>query len=130
LQLLLRMGILIFQVFIRERLARITALRVVFSTGNSPHVIEGSVTHWIGQLKAGNSAAAQPLWERYFQQLVYLARKKLQGSPRRASDEEDVALSAFASFCRAAENTASPPLPTATTCGGYWLCSRRVRPCT
>src|SRR5216683_2720571 len=70
----------------------------------------GSVTHWIGQLQAGNSAAAQPLWERYFQQLVHLARKKLQGSPRRAVDEEDVALSAFDSFCRAAENQRFPLL--------------------
>jgi hypothetical protein len=30
--------------------------------------------------------------------------KKLQGVPRRAADEEDVALSAFDSFCRAAED--------------------------
>jgi len=30
----------------------------------------GPVTHWIGQLKAGDGQAAQPLWERYFQQLV------------------------------------------------------------
>ena len=70
----------------------------------------GSVTHWIGQLQAGNPAAAQPLWERYFQQLVRLARKKLQGSPRRVADEEDVALSAFDSFCRAAENRRFPLL--------------------
>jgi len=41
---------------------------------------EGSVTHWIGQLKAGNSAAAQPLWERYFQQLVRLAREPVGGN--------------------------------------------------
>jgi DNA-directed RNA polymerase specialized sigma24 family protein len=60
----------------------------------------GSVTDWIGQLKAGDPAAAQKLWERYFQRLVGLARKKLQGTPRRAADEEDVALSAFASLCR------------------------------
>jgi DNA-directed RNA polymerase specialized sigma24 family protein len=71
---------------------------------------EGSVTRWIDQLQAGNRAAAQPLWERYFQQLVYLARKKLQGNPRRAADEEDVALSAFDSFCRAAENQRFPQL--------------------
>jgi RNA polymerase sigma factor (sigma-70 family) len=71
---------------------------------------EGSVTHWISQLQAGNSAAAQPLWERYFQQLVQLARKKLHGSPCRAVDEEDVALSAFDSFCRAAENQRFPLL--------------------
>jgi hypothetical protein len=71
---------------------------------------EGSVTHWIGQLQAGNAAAAQPLWERYFQRLVYLARKKLQGVPLRAADEEDVALSAFDSFCRAAEDRRFPTL--------------------
>jgi RNA polymerase sigma factor (sigma-70 family) len=50
----------------------------------------------------GNSAAAQPLWERYYGQLLELARGKLGGTPRRAADEEDVALSAFHSFCRAA----------------------------
>jgi DNA-directed RNA polymerase specialized sigma24 family protein len=70
----------------------------------------GSVTHWIGQLQAGNPAAAQPLWERYFQRLVHLARKKLQGRSRRATDEEDVALSAFDSFCRAAEKKRFPLL--------------------
>jgi DNA-directed RNA polymerase specialized sigma24 family protein len=70
----------------------------------------GSVTHWLGLLKAGDSAAAQPLWERYFRRLVGLARLKLQGSPRRAADEEDAALSAFASFCRAAEAGRFPRL--------------------
>jgi DNA-directed RNA polymerase specialized sigma24 family protein len=70
----------------------------------------GSVTHWLGLLKAGDSAAAQPLWERYFRRLVGLARVKLQGAPRRAADEEDVALSAFNSFCRAAEDGRFPRL--------------------
>ena len=63
----------------------------------------GSVTAWISQLKAGEAAAAQPLWERYFGRLVALARTRLQATPRRAADEEDVALSAFDSFCRAAQ---------------------------
>jgi DNA-directed RNA polymerase specialized sigma24 family protein len=62
----------------------------------------GSITHWIGQLKTGESAAAQKLWEGYFRRMVELARLKLQGSPRRAADEEDVALSAFDTFCRGA----------------------------
>jgi DNA-directed RNA polymerase specialized sigma24 family protein len=70
----------------------------------------GSVTFWIGQLKAGDSAAAENLWKRYFQRLVGLARKKLQTTPRRAADEEDVALSAFASFCRRAEQGQFPQL--------------------
>jgi DNA-directed RNA polymerase specialized sigma24 family protein len=63
---------------------------------------EGSVTCWLGRLRAGDAAAAQPLWERYFVGLVDLARKRLRGAPRRGADEEDVALSAFDSFCRAA----------------------------
>jgi DNA-directed RNA polymerase specialized sigma24 family protein len=63
----------------------------------------GSVTLWIAQLKAGAGDAAGPIWEKYFHRLVALARDRLAGVPRRAADEEDVALSAFDSFCRAAE---------------------------
>jgi DNA-directed RNA polymerase specialized sigma24 family protein len=70
----------------------------------------GSVTHWIGRLRAGDQAAAQPLWERYFGQLVGLARKRLQGGPRRAADEEDAALSAFDSVCRGIECLRFPQL--------------------
>jgi DNA-directed RNA polymerase specialized sigma24 family protein len=70
----------------------------------------GSVTHWIGQLKAGEPAAAQKLWEGYFQKMVELARMKLQGMPRRAADEEDVALSAFNSFCKGVGSGRFPQL--------------------
>lgn len=59
-----------------------------------------SVTRWLGKLKAGDRAAAGPLWDRYFPRLVELARVRLRGFPRRAIDEEDIALSAFDSFCR------------------------------
>src|SRR5262245_32075275 len=69
-----------------------------------------SVTHWLGRLQVGDPAAAQPLWERYFQRLVALARARLQGAPRRVADEEDVALSAFDSFCRGAEHGRFPQL--------------------
>ena len=44
--------------------------------------------------------AAQVLWEKYFAKLVRYARRKLDGMPCRAADEEDVALSAMNSFCR------------------------------
>jgi DNA-directed RNA polymerase specialized sigma24 family protein len=71
---------------------------------------EGSVTCWIIELKAGQHAAAQPLWERYFKRLVTRARQKLRGMPRGAADEEDVALSAFDNFCRAAEQGRFPDL--------------------
>jgi DNA-directed RNA polymerase specialized sigma24 family protein len=59
---------------------------------------EEPVTHWLRRFQAGDHAAAQQLWEAYFHRLVGLARAKLQGQPRRAADEEDVALSAFNSF--------------------------------
>jgi DNA-directed RNA polymerase specialized sigma24 family protein len=71
---------------------------------------EGSVTHWLGLLKAGDATAAQKLWERYFQRLVALARQKLWGQRPRSADEEDVALSAFDSFCRGAEKGRFPHL--------------------
>ena len=47
----------------------------------------GSVTSWLDLLKAGDHAAAEQLWARYFSALVSLARKKLRDSPRRAADE-------------------------------------------
>jgi hypothetical protein len=58
---------------------------------------EGSVTRWIDRLQTGDEEAAHKLWDRYFHQLVGLARNKLKSSPFR-SVEEDVALSAFDSF--------------------------------
>jgi DNA-directed RNA polymerase specialized sigma24 family protein len=70
----------------------------------------GSITYWIAQLKVGDHVAAQRLWEGYAQRLVGLARAKLQAVPRRAADEEDVVLSAFASFCRRAEQGRLPLL--------------------
>jgi DNA-directed RNA polymerase specialized sigma24 family protein len=75
------------------------------------------VTVWLGQLQAGDPAAARPLWDRYFHRLVGLARKRLKDSPRRAADEEDVALSAFDSFCRNAEAGRFPDL---TDRDGLW----------
>jgi DNA-directed RNA polymerase specialized sigma24 family protein len=62
----------------------------------------GSVTNWITELKAGNPDAAQKLWERYYQRLIGLARKQLQGARLRGADESDVVLSAFDSFFRSA----------------------------
>jgi RNA polymerase sigma factor (sigma-70 family) len=58
-----------------------------------------SVTTWIGRLKAGDPAAAHDLWQRYYAQMVELARRHLAQRVRRAADEEDVALAAFAGFC-------------------------------
>jgi DNA-directed RNA polymerase specialized sigma24 family protein len=59
---------------------------------------EGSVTRWVTALKGGDTAAAQPLWERYHARLVALARQKLRAARGRAADEEDVVQNAFHSF--------------------------------
>ena len=69
-----------------------------------------SVTVWLEQIKQGNDEAARRLWERYFPDLVKLARKRLAGTPRRMEDEEDVAPSALDSFCRAADAGRFPHL--------------------
>jgi len=70
----------------------------------------GSVTHWIDQLKGDDEAAAQQLWERYYGRLVRLCHRKLGDDPRRVADEEDVALSAFSSFVQGARKGRFPQL--------------------
>jgi DNA-directed RNA polymerase specialized sigma24 family protein len=71
---------------------------------------DGSITRLIVLLKEGERSAAQPLWDAYFRRLVGLARARLRGIPRGMADEEDVALSAFDSFCRRAERGLFPQL--------------------
>jgi DNA-directed RNA polymerase specialized sigma24 family protein len=72
----------------------------------------GSITRWLGDLKEGDQAAAQPLWERYFSRLVVVARGKLRRMRRTTADEdeEDAALSAFNSFCAGAAQGRFPKL--------------------
>lgn len=67
-------------------------------------------TLWLQQLQQGNDLAAQRLWETYFGKLVTLARQKLEGRSWLVGDEEDVALSAFKSFCRGVEKQRFPDL--------------------
>jgi DNA-directed RNA polymerase specialized sigma24 family protein len=63
-----------------------------------------SVTRWLQQLKQGDRQAVQPLWERYFTRLVQLARTRFARTPTTGeASAQDVALEAFASFCRRAE---------------------------
>jgi DNA-directed RNA polymerase specialized sigma24 family protein len=71
---------------------------------------EGSVTRLLAPVQAGDPAAVQQLWERYFRRLVGLAGKKLRGARLGAGDEKDVALSALASFCHNAERGRFPLL--------------------
>jgi len=65
-----------------------------------PH---GSVTRMILDLRSDDpvvrNAAARLIWERYFRDLLELARKNLDKRIRLRTDEEDVAQSMFKSFC-------------------------------
>jgi DNA-directed RNA polymerase specialized sigma24 family protein len=71
----------------------------------------GSVTVWLNRLKQGDrDEAVRRLWGAYFRRLVGLARGHLRSRPRATADEEDVALSAFDSFVRAAEAGRFPRL--------------------
>jgi len=78
---------------------------------------DDDVTQWLESLKEGDEAAAQAIWERYFDDLVRVARRKLEGLPRRAADEEDVALSAMHSFYR---GLAAGRFPQLTDRQGLW----------
>jgi DNA-directed RNA polymerase specialized sigma24 family protein len=71
---------------------------------------DDSVSRWLQLLRQGDADGAQMVWKCYFHRLVSLAHARLQGRVRGPADEEDVALSAFASFCRAAEAGRFPQL--------------------
>ena len=73
----------------------------------------GSITHWLGALKAGDLAAAQPLWEHYFQRLVRLARQKLRAGHRSAAPTPTRRMppcTVFDSFCDGAARGRFPQL--------------------
>jgi DNA-directed RNA polymerase specialized sigma24 family protein len=69
-----------------------------------------TVSQWLFQLKRGNDQAVEELWDRYQSRQMGLARKLLGDAPRGAADEEDVALSAFNSFCVRAADGKFPQL--------------------
>jgi DNA-directed RNA polymerase specialized sigma24 family protein len=70
-----------------------------------------SVTRWVNDLKAGDRGeAARLLWQRYFERLARLAQGRLQRAARGPADGEDVALSVFDSFFRAAAAGRFPEL--------------------
>jgi DNA-directed RNA polymerase specialized sigma24 family protein len=56
------------------------------------------VSQWMLRLAGGDAEAAQKIWNDYFGKLVRLARKKMNGLPKRDTDEEDAAISAMNSF--------------------------------
>ncbi len=64
-------------------------------SGSSP----GSVSRLIPALGEGDRDAMRGLWERYFQPLVAVARRRVSSSAWRAAGPEDIALEAFLEFC-------------------------------
>jgi len=72
---------------------------------------KSNLTHWLHLLKEGDRGpAVEALWKAYFARLVGLARAHLANRRSGAADEEDVAISAFHSFCTAAANGRFPRL--------------------
>lgn len=78
---------------------------------------DDEVTAWIRQLAKGDEQAVQEIWNQYYDRLVRLARRKLLDGNRRVADEEDVALSAFNSFC---ENAAAGRYPLLRDQSDLW----------
>ncbi len=64
----------------------------------------GSVTRLIAELKDGDEAALTELHQRYWPQLVNIARSRLKQAPLRHVDEEDVAQSALIGFYNTVKN--------------------------
>jgi DNA-directed RNA polymerase specialized sigma24 family protein len=81
------------------------------------------------RLRAGEDAAAEELWKRYFHRIVRLAAKRLPGTLRRTRDEEDVALSAFHSFVAGVQADRFPDLAGPDNLWGLLivLTSRKVQ---
>ena len=74
-----------------------------FDRGLCSMVSDGSVTRLIQLLHTGDATernlAARLIWERYFRDLLELARNNLTRRIRRREDEEDVLQSMYKSFC-------------------------------
>lgn len=62
-------------------------------------ITESSLLSWYQSLREGGSQATEKLWRLYFARMVQVAKRKLAGANRAVHDEEDIALSAFKSFC-------------------------------
>lgn len=73
---------------------------------------EGSVTRWIDGMRDGDREALERVWERFFEKLSGLARRRLNVGGRAAgmADEEDVAMSAMISLWDRASGGQLPDL--------------------
>lgn len=76
-----------------------------------------SIVEVLERLKLGEEEAVREIWDRCYPRVLSLARKRLSTSRNRIADEEDIALSAIKSFCRAAQQGRFPDLQDQT---GLW----------
>ena len=59
-----------------------------------------SVTRWLSALRAGESQAADQLWDRYYEKLVSLAKRQINSCATGIGDEQDVVVSVFDTLFR------------------------------
>ena len=68
------------------------------------------ITEWLARYRDGEAEAANELWKNYYERLISLARKRLRGSRKRVTDEEDLVVDAFHSFFRGVDAGRFPKL--------------------
>ena len=68
------------------------------------------VSKWIERAKAGDSLAEHQLWQHYYAKLIKATKSKLRSQQGGTFDEEDIVISVFESFYRAAEAGRFPDL--------------------
>lgn len=59
---------------------------------------DDSISGWLQQLQAGDAAAIQELWEKFFSKLVVASEAQMRKLPPISADGEDVAASVFRSI--------------------------------
>jgi RNA polymerase sigma factor (sigma-70 family) len=69
-----------------------------------------SITRWVEPLRNADAQAAAALWERFFDRMLAVARRRLGQAGRRVADEEDVAVAAFERFLRGVRQGRFPRL--------------------
>jgi len=71
---------------------------------------DGSISLWLGQVKAGQERPIANLLSHYLPRLVALASSRLRNQPHLQAYAEDVALSVFHSLCSSAQAGRFPAL--------------------
>jgi RNA polymerase sigma factor (sigma-70 family) len=86
------------------------ALGCASATTEPAMPFEQSITDLLPALIAGDSVAEHRVWDAFFANLCRVAHHRLTAGRIRGADEEDVAISAFASVCRRLQRGDFPEL--------------------